>query len=239
MRRVAVFVQRWPAYLQLPNQNDPGADFITKSTQFTGPWKPAGLMNLRAVDIQDIDDGMVATLLTQVLTDKGYQPFVSGVFPPQPGPITVEEIMAMGEALDRGVDAFLFCFYSPVVFCADPQSTPKDHQRRSYSLDELIGILNPGFNYVMWADPRAARAPTNSISHAFIYVSLTMFKALDWRPVWEIADSQTGWPSRNERQYSTLVPMEIIGLLALAVLWALVACSLPPRPFSPPVESGA
>jgi hypothetical protein len=192
IKRVAVFVQRWPAYFQLPNQNDLGADFIKKSTLFTGPWQPAGLINPRAVDIQDIDDDVAATLLLQVLTEKGYQPYLSGVFPAQPGPITVSEIMARAEALDREVDGFLFCFYSPTVFCAEAATTPKEHQKRSYGLQEIIKILNPGGSYVSWAGPRAAQAPPNSISHAFIFVSLTMFKARDWRPLWEVADSQVG-----------------------------------------------
>jgi hypothetical protein len=157
IKRVAVFVQRWPAYLQLPNQNNPGADFITKATLFTGPWQPAGLMNPRAVDIQDIDDHVAASLLIQVLTEKGYQPFLSGVLPLEPGPITVEEILARCEAINRGVDAILFCFYSPTVFCAEAAATPKDHQKRSYSLQEIIEIFNPGGNSVTWAGPRAAQ----------------------------------------------------------------------------------
>jgi hypothetical protein len=192
IKRVAVFVQRWPAYLQLPNQDNPGADFIKKSTLFTGPWQPAGLINPRAVDVQDITDDLAASLLIQVLTEKGYQPFAAGLLPLQPGPITVEEIMAKCQAINRGVDAILFCFYSPTVFCADAQATPKDHQKRSYSLQEMIEILNPGGNYVTWAGPRAAQAPPNSISHAFIFVSLTLFKVPDWRPLWEVADSHVG-----------------------------------------------
>ena len=125
IKRVAIFVQRWPAYLQLPNQNDPGADFIKKSTLFTGPWQPAGLINPRAVDVQDINDDMAAALLIQVLTEKGYQPFLSGVLPLQPGPITVEEIMAKCEAINRGVDAILFCFYSPTVYFAEAAGYPE------------------------------------------------------------------------------------------------------------------
>jgi len=192
IRRIAVFVQRWPAYLQLPNQNDLGADFIKKSTLFAGPWQPAGLMNPRAVDIQDIDDNAAAALLIKVLTEKGYQPFLSGVLPSQPGPITVAEIMAKCEAINRGVDAILFCFYAPTVFCAEAEATPKEHQKRSYGLQEIIAALNPGSTYVTWAGPSAAQAPPNSISHAFIFVSLTMFKTLDWRPLWEVADAQIG-----------------------------------------------
>jgi hypothetical protein len=192
IKRLAIFVQRWPAYLQLPNQDNLGADFIKKSTLFTGPWQPVGLMNPRAVDIQDINDDLAASLLIRVLTEKGYQPFLAGVLPLQPGPITVGEIMAKCEAINRDVDAILFCFYSPTVFCAEAQATPKDHQKRSYSLQEMIEVLNPGGNYVTWAGPSAAQAPPNSISHAFIFVSLTLFKVRDWQPLWEVADSQIG-----------------------------------------------
>jgi hypothetical protein len=196
IKRIAVFVQRWPAYLQLPNQNELGSAFIKKSTLFTGPWQPAGFMNPRAVDIQDIDDNLVTSLLIQVLTAKGYQPFWSGVLPSQPGPITVAEIMAKCQAINRGVDAILFCFYAPTVFCAEAKATPKDHQNRSYGLQEIIERLNPGSDYVLWAGPPAAQAPPNSISHAFIFVSLTLFKALDWEPLWEIADSRVSGPMR-------------------------------------------
>lgn len=192
IRRVAVFVQRWPAYLQLPNQDNPGADFIKQTTLFYGPWRPAGSINPRVIDVQDINDESVANLFLQVLTEKGYQPYEGGIFPSQPGPITVAEVMAKGQAMDRAVDAFLFCFYSPAAFFADAKATPKDHQARSYSLQELIDILNPGENRVIWAGPRAAQAPPNSISHAFIYISLTMFRANDWRPLWEVADSEIG-----------------------------------------------
>jgi hypothetical protein len=192
IRRIAIFVQRWPAYLQLPTQNAPGADFIKKSTLFTGPWQPAGFMNPRAVDIQDIDDNVAADLLMQVLTDKGYQPFLSGVLPLQPGAITVGEIMAKCEAINRGVDAILFCFYSPTIFFSEATATPSDHQKRSYSLQEIIERLNPGGDYVTWAGPSAAQAPPNSISHAFIFVSLTLFKVRDWQPLWKVADSHIG-----------------------------------------------
>jgi hypothetical protein len=192
VKRIAIFVQRWPAYLQLPNQNNLGDDFITTSTLFTGPWQPAGLMNPRAVDIQDINDHVAASLLIKVLTEKGYQPFLAGVLPLQPGPITVAEIMARCEAINRGVDAILFCFYSPTAFFAEAEATPKDHQKRSYSLQEIIEILNPGDNCVTWAGPSAAQAPPNSISHAFIFVSLTLFKVRDGQPLWEIADSRIG-----------------------------------------------
>ena len=192
IKRIAVFVQRWPAYLQLPNRDNAGADFIRESTLFTGPWQPAGSINPRVVDIQNINDEVVEDLILQSLQAKGYQPFLSGVFPSQPGPITVAEIMAKCQAFDQQVDGLLFCFYTPAVFCADAKATPKDHQKRSYSLEELIDFLRPGADWVIWAGPRASLAPPNSISHAFIYVSMTMFRAYDWRPLWEAADAHTG-----------------------------------------------
>lgn len=110
----------------------------------------------------------MATLLPRALEEMGYEPFISGVFPAQPSPITVEEIMAKSQAVDPWADAFLFCFYSPTVFCAEARRTPKYHQTRSYGLQELIQTLNPGAGYVIWAGPRPAQAPANSITHAFI-----------------------------------------------------------------------
>ena len=81
IRRVALFIQHWPVYLQLPNQDNPGADFIKETTLFTGPWRPASLINPRSVDVQTINDEMVAELFIQTLTEKGYQPYVAGVSP--------------------------------------------------------------------------------------------------------------------------------------------------------------
>jgi hypothetical protein len=190
--KVAIFLQKWPVYLQLPNQNNPGMEFIRTSTLFAGPWEPAGRINPRAVDVQDIDDKLMGHILSKVLKEKGYQPFVLGIIPSSPGPITAAEIMAKCQAVNPEMDAMLFCFYSPTVYFANAQATPTAHRRRSYSLQEIIHILNPGGKYVIWAGPRSALAPKNSISHAFIYISLTMFKAWDWQPLWEVTNSEVG-----------------------------------------------
>jgi hypothetical protein len=104
--------------------------------------------------------------------------------------------MAKCEAINRRVDAILFYFYSPTVFYAEAKATPKGHPKRSYSLQEIIETLNPGGNYVTWAGPNAAQAPPSSISHAFMFVSLTLFRVRDWRPLWEVADSQIGGSMR-------------------------------------------
>lgn len=192
IKRVAVFVQRWPVYLQLQGESNMGEEFIKTHTVFVGPWKPAEQMHPRAVDIRDIDDAVVEKILIQTMENKGYQPTPAEFHTTAPESVTVAEIMARYRVLDSSVDAFLFCFYSPTLFFADAQATPRDHLRRSYSLSEIIRILNPGGNAVIWAGRRAARAPDSSISHAFIYLSMTLFDAQNWQGLWKVADSHVG-----------------------------------------------
>ena len=191
-RRIVIFIQRWPFYLQTPEQSDLGADFIKTKTLFYGSFEPAGHINPRAIDIQDIDDHWIGEVLVKVLEKKGYQTFIADIRPAASEAETVAMIMARYQALDRQVDAFLFCSYSPTLFLAHARLTPQDRSTRSYGLEEIIQILQPGSRSVIWAGPRVAMAPPNSISHAFIYLSLTLFKALDWQPLWEVADSQVG-----------------------------------------------
>jgi hypothetical protein len=187
-----IFIQRWPFYLQKVKQNDLGADFIKTKTLFYGSFEPAGHINPRAIDIQDIDDHWIGEVLVKVLKKKGYQPFLADMRPAASGAETVAMIMARYQALGRRVNAFLFCFYSPTVFLAHAQLRPQERGTRSYGLEEVLQILQPGSRRVIWAGPRAALAPANSINHAFIYLSLTLFRALDWQPLWEAADSQLG-----------------------------------------------
>jgi hypothetical protein len=191
VRRVAVFLQRWPVYLQLPGQSDLGADFIKKRSLFFGAWEPAGQISPRAVDVEDISDALVAGILLEVLEKKGYEPFYAGC--PLPGrPLTVEEAMGQYGAINRQVEGYLFCFYSPTLFVADARKTPRKHGKRSYGLAEIFQGLQRAGGTVVWAGPSASRAPKDSISHAFIYLSMTMFKALNWQALWQVADSQLG-----------------------------------------------
>jgi hypothetical protein len=192
IQRVVVFLQRWPVYRQLPGQNELGEEFIKPSTSFLGPWEAAAHLDPRAVDIADIDDGLMAELLVEVLQSKGYQPFVGEMPLASPGSGRVERIMARYRAVDRQVDAFLFCFYSPTLFVAQARMTPSDHGQRSYGLAELIGKLGSGRGRVLWAGPRAGKAPPGAVSHAFIYVSLTLFRAWDGQVLWKVADSRVG-----------------------------------------------
>ncbi len=190
--RVAVFIQRWPCYLQLNQQTGMGDEFIKPHTLFYGPWEPDGNLSPRAVDVQDIDDCLMEEILVHELKRKGYQPEVAAIGPGPATGITVAQIMARYQAINPEVKAFLFCFYSPTVYLADAGLTPAEHGCRPFSLLEVIGILNPGGRWVMWAGKRAALAPPRSISHAYIYVSLSLFSAWKWQPLWMTADSRVG-----------------------------------------------
>jgi len=197
IKRVVVFLQRWPVNLQLSGQSDLSTDFIKKSTHFLGPWEPAANLNPRALDIKDIDDCLMGEVILEALTSKGYQPFLSAALPgPAAAPASVATMMAQYQVLDSGVDAFLFCFYAPTLFLSRPPERPLAPATGGYSLMEIADLLDPGSLGVTWAGPRAALAPKNSVSHAFIYVSMTMFKARDWHLLWEVAGSNAGGRTR-------------------------------------------
>jgi hypothetical protein len=192
IRRIVIFIQRWPFYLQRPGQTDLGTDLIKTKTLFYSSFEPAAHHNPRAIDIKDIDDHLIGEVLVKALKKRGYRPFIADIQPIASGAETVAMIMARYQALDRQVDAFLFCFYSPTLFLSHAQLTPQERGTRSYGLKEVIQILQPGSRRVIWAGPRAALAPANSINHAFIYLSMTLFKALDRQSLWWVADSQVG-----------------------------------------------
>lgn len=94
IRRVTIFLQRWPSYRRLPSQSDLGENFIRKGTPFFGPWEPAGRNDPRALDVQDIDDCLMGEILEEILQKKGYTPFLGEIIPLPGKRLTVEEIMA-------------------------------------------------------------------------------------------------------------------------------------------------
>jgi hypothetical protein len=197
IKRVVVFLQRWPAYLQLSGQSDLSEDFIKKNTHFLGPWEPAASLNPRALDIKDIDDTLMGEVLLEALASKGYQPFLAEALPGlAAAPASVSTMMAQYQAMDSGVDAFLFCFYAPTVYLSYSPAGQAAPQNRSFSLLEVADLADSGSLGVTWAGPRAALAPKNSISHGFIYISITVFKALDWQMLWEVAGSKAGGRTR-------------------------------------------
>jgi len=190
IRRVAVFLQRWPVYLGKPGRNHLGEDFITTRTPFFAPWQPAAQMNPRAVDILDIDDCLMGELLVNLLESKGYQ--VSLVeMPFAPESATAGMLMAQYQAINP-VDGFLFCYYSPTLFFSQAQAAPPEHTRRSYSLQEVVQTHGPGADAIIWVGQRRPDSPSGSMSHAFIYLSITFFRAADWQALMAEADSQVG-----------------------------------------------
>ena len=197
VHRITVFLQRWPVYLQLPEQSTQDANFIKQTTHFLGPWEPAGNINPRALDVQNIDDALMGRVLLEALTRKGYQPFLAQTLPDAPNPpISVELMMAQYQALDPGWMPFYSASIPPPCSFLIPWPTLRSPTNRPFSLQEVVSLVNPGSQGLIWAGPRAALDPKNSISHAFIYLSLTMFKALDWRPLLQVAGSLSGGRSR-------------------------------------------
>jgi hypothetical protein len=191
VHRIAVFLQHWPVYSQKPGRNNLGEDFIKTQAIFLGPWEPAAQINPRAVDIQDIGNCLMGEILVRVLKSKGYQVFLADL--PFPGEsVTVEMLMAQYQAINPPVDAFLFCYYAPTLFVSHAQEAPKDQATRSYSLWEIVSRLSPGTESVIWVGERGQNSPANSISHAFIYWSMTIFKASNRQTLMAQADSQVG-----------------------------------------------
>ena len=191
VHRIAVFLQHWPVYLQKPGRNDLGEDFIKTHTIFLGPWEPAGQVNPRAVDIQDIDNCLMGEILVRILENKGYQVFLVDL-PFAGESVTVEMLMAQYQAINPPVDAFLFCYYAPTLYVSHAQEAPKDHATRSYSLWEIVSRLSPGTDSVIWVGDRSRNSPPNSMSHAFIYWSMTIFKASNGQTLMAEADSRVG-----------------------------------------------
>jgi hypothetical protein len=191
VHRIAVFIQHWPAYLQKPGRNHLGDDFITIHTIFMGPWQPAEAMNPRAIDVQDIDDCLMGEILTRILKEKGYQVYLINL-PFAGETATTGMLMAQYQAINPPVDAFLFCYYSPTVFVSHAQAAPLDHTIRSYSLGEIVHDLSPETDSVIWVGRRSQNSPVNSISHAFIYLSFSIFKASNGNTLMAEADSQVG-----------------------------------------------
>jgi len=191
VHRIAVFLQHWPVYSQKPGRNNLGEDFIKTQTIFWGPWEPAAQINPRAMDIQDIGNCLMGEILVGVLKSKGYQVVLVDL-PFAGKTVTVEMLMGQYQAINPPVDAFLFCYYAPTLFVSHPQEAPQDHTSRSYGLQEIVSRLSPGTDSVTWVGDRSRNSTTNSMSHAYIYWSMTIFKALDWRTLMAEADSQVG-----------------------------------------------
>lgn len=191
VNRVVVFLQRWPVYLQLPGQAGAGDCFLKPDAIFAAPWESAPRLNLRALDVQDIDDNLMGEILVRALEKKGYQAFLAELPFPSAEKCTVQAVMDRYLALGPGVDAFLFCYYSPTLFLTRARAAPEDFRRRPYSLSEIVGFLTPSTQWTVWAGQVSGQAPANAITHAFIYVTMSLLTAREGKPLLMVADTQS------------------------------------------------
>jgi len=191
VQQIAVFIQPWPVYLQKPGQNHLGEDFIKSETIFSGPWEQAAPIPPRAIDIQDLDVGLMSGIIIEILEKKGYQVFLANS-PAAGKNDTIAELMVQYQQNHSPVDAFLFCYFAPTLFVSHAQEVPKGHNKRSQSLSEIISSLSPENDSIIWVGQRDQNSPSNSISHAFIYCAMTIFNAATGQPIMLQADSRVG-----------------------------------------------
>jgi hypothetical protein len=147
------------------------------------------------VDIQDIDAVDVENIVRSILEAKGYTVSLANL-PLEENQETVERLMAQYQENHPAVDAFLFCYYAPTLFISHAWEAPPAHSQQSYSLEEMVATLSPTTDAVIWVGQRDQDSPSNSMSHAFIYWSMTMFKAATGRSMMMQADSRLGGPIR-------------------------------------------
>jgi hypothetical protein len=131
IRRVAVFLQRWPVYSKLKGEGVTELDFIQKDTPFLNALEPAERLDPRAVDVKDIDDGLMGQLLLEAFRYKGYDPFLAEIASSDQE--TVAGIMARYLDIAPRVDGFLFCFYSPTLYFSRAEKVPPDHRFRLFA----------------------------------------------------------------------------------------------------------
>jgi hypothetical protein len=195
VQKIAVFIVHWPVFLQKPNSNNLGEDFITSETTFYGPWQKAAQVPARALDVQDVDTTLMSGIVARILEQKGYQVVLANP-PLTGGNKTVERLMAQYQQNHTPVDAFMFCYFAPTLFVSHSQEVLQEHTKISYSLDEIVSSLSSGDNSILWVGQRHQDSPGNSMSHAFIYWGMTIFAAATGQPILLQADSRLGGPVR-------------------------------------------
>lgn len=197
VQSIAVFIQHWPMYVEKAGRHYLGEEFIRSQTVFEGPWQRATQAEARAVDIQEIDTETIGKIVRRVLEAKGYEVFLAAP-PLEYNRATVESLMAHYQESHPPVDAFLFCYFTPTLFVAHAREAPPGRLQQSYSLAELVAILSPSpsTDAVIWVGQRDQNSPSHSISHAFVYWAMTMFKAATGKPMMMQADSRLGGPIR-------------------------------------------
>lgn len=189
LRRVGVLLRHWPAYQQFPGKPQLNSDFIAGDTRFFAPLEVARDPNPRAVDLAGLDEE-VADAILDALRNRGYEPVLLPVEPLIPATDPVAALLERQRLLTPELDAYLFCFYGPTLYVSDPARAPGARGERSYTVEEVVRLLNPGRAQVLWAGPAASQAPSMSISQAVVHIALTLFRAQDGRALWQVADSR-------------------------------------------------
>ncbi len=187
--RVGVVLQRWPHFLSKPEQSFLGENFIGAQTVFGGPWQPAASLDPLAMDVAEISDAEVGEALLWALHRRGYEPKLLNLVPGS-DTATVKELLERYGESHPDLDGVLFCYYAPTVFVASPAMLPAGAGRRSVRLADLTGSASGGG--LIWSGQRRGRAQPDTILHAFIYTSLTLFRLRTQQPVWLTADSRVG-----------------------------------------------
>lgn len=187
--RVAVLLRHWPAYRQLPGQPRLDNDFITADTPFFAALEPKPEPEPRAVAVAGLDEEVADTVLS-ALRRRGYEPVLLNAEALAPSEVPVAEFLARQRLLTPEVDAYLLGFYGPTLYVSRPEQAPVGGHFRSYTLEEITRHLNPGRGLLLWAGPASPQAPPLSISHAVIHLALTLFRAADGKPMWQVAGSR-------------------------------------------------
>ncbi len=187
--RVGVLLRHWPAYQQLPGKPQLDSDFISRDTPFFAALETARDPHPRAVDLAGLDDEVGEAFL-EALRNRGYEPVLLPVEALVPTPEPLAVFLARQRLLTPELDAYLFCFYAPTLYVSHPDRGPAARGERSYTVEEMVRLLNPGRRQVLWAGPAASQAPAISISQAVVHLALTLFRAQDGRALWQVADSR-------------------------------------------------
>ncbi|MGQ9921018.1 MAG: hypothetical protein ACUVRZ_06770 [Desulfobacca sp.] len=193
--RVGIILQRWPHFLAKEGQQTLGEDFITAQTIFYGPWQLARPVNPVAMDVAEVTDADLALVLAAALHKRGYEPLLLSDLPEAAAPRSVQELLARQEEAYPELDGFLFCYYAPTLFVASPELLPTGAGQRSVSLWELASKAGWRGNLI-WSGKRLGQAPPHTMIHAFIYTSITLFRAKTHKEIWLTADSRVGGPIR-------------------------------------------